>query len=114
MNMVRYLTANPAIVLVGIAIIFALGFLSLSRLPIQLLPNIERPNLGVQVSWRAASPREMESEIVIPIERELRGIPAWWNWSPFPIPATLLSPCSLSLIPTWIRPLPKRPADCSA
>ncbi len=46
----------------------------MQKLPIRLLPSIDRPVLGVQVSWRAASPREIESEIVEPIERELRGL----------------------------------------
>lgn len=45
------------------------------KLPIQLFPNIERPVISIQTGWRAASPREVESEIVEPIERELRGIP---------------------------------------
>jgi len=57
-----------------ICLLILLGFVSIQKLPIQLLPSIARPVMGVQVSWRAASPREIESEIVEPIERELRGI----------------------------------------
>lgn len=75
MGIVRRLSNNPAIVAVSVAIIVALGVLSIGKLPVQLLPNIERPVLAVQVSWRSASPQEIESEIVVPIERELQGIP---------------------------------------
>jgi multidrug efflux pump subunit AcrB len=57
-----------------ISLLILLGFVSIKNLPIQLLPSIARPVMAVQVSWRAASPREIESEIVEPIERELRGI----------------------------------------
>ena len=66
---------NPAAAGVVLALITLLGFLSLSRLPVQLFPAIERPQIGISTSWRAASPREVESEIIEPIERELRGMP---------------------------------------
>ncbi|MGF1543227.1 MAG: efflux RND transporter permease subunit [Parvularculaceae bacterium] len=66
---------NPAAVAVGVALVFLLGAMSVLRLPVQLFPNIDRPVISVQAGWRAASPREIESEIVEPIERELRGLP---------------------------------------
>ena len=84
MGLTRICLKNPAAVAVGLAIIVLLGGLSLTRLPIQLFPNIERPVIGIQTGWRAASPREMESEIVEPIERELRGLPgmvSMQSWS---------------------------------
>lgn len=74
MGIVRLLIRNPAITAVLVALSILLGVMSVQRLPVQLLPSIERPVLGVMVTWRAASPQEMESEIVEPIERELRGI----------------------------------------
>ena len=74
MNTTRFFVKNPAITASVICLLILLGFVSVTKLPIQLLPTIDRPVLGVQVSWRAASPREIESEIVEPIERELRGI----------------------------------------
>jgi len=70
----RFFIKNPAITAALICLLLLLGLVSLERLPIRLLPAIERPVLAVQVSWRAASPREIESEVVEPIERELRGI----------------------------------------
>lgn len=74
MEITRFFIKNPAITAALICLLILLGIVSVKGLPIQLLPNIERPVLSVQVSWRAASPREIESEIVEPIERELRGI----------------------------------------
>ncbi|MBB4210453.1 multidrug efflux pump subunit AcrB [Rhodothalassium salexigens DSM 2132] len=66
---------NPAAVAVIVVIAMLLGLLSLTRLPVQLFPNIERPTLTVSAGWRAASPREIESEIVQPIEEVLQGLP---------------------------------------
>jgi len=75
MGLTRICLQNPAAAGVVLAIITLLGFLSVAQLPVQLFPQIERPQITIQTQWRAASPREVESEITEPIERELRGIP---------------------------------------
>lgn len=66
---------NPAALIVIVLITLVLGVMMLTRLPVQLFPDIERPQLAVQTFWRAASPNEIESEIVEPIEDVMRGIP---------------------------------------
>jgi multidrug efflux pump subunit AcrB len=84
MNLTKLCLKNPAAVGVILAVVALFGVISISRLPIQLLPNIERPVMGIWTGWRAASPREVEAEIIEPIERELRGAPglkAMQSWS---------------------------------
>ena len=66
---------NPASVAVAVAIIVLFGLFSLNNLPIQLFPDIELPQLNVQASWRAASPKEVEAEILEPMEEVLQGLP---------------------------------------
>ena len=66
---------NPAGVAVAVAIIVLFGLFSLTRLPVQLFPNIDLPQLSVQANWRAASPKEVESEILEPMEEVLQGLP---------------------------------------
>lgn len=83
MEITRFFIRNPAITAVVICLLLLLGIVSLKQLPTQLFPAIDRPVLGVQVSWRAASPREIESEVVEPIERELRGITGMTNLRSF-------------------------------
>lgn len=75
MGLTRLCLKNPAAAAVVLALVTLLGALSISQLPIQLFPAIERPQISIWTGWRAASPREVESEITEPIERELRGIP---------------------------------------
>ena len=75
MNWTHKSLANPAAVAVFAAIILLLGVITLFRLPVQLFPDIDQPQISVQASWRAASPREVESEIVKPLEDVLQGIP---------------------------------------
>jgi multidrug efflux pump subunit AcrB len=66
---------NPAAVAVAVVMVCAFGLMSLLDLPLQLFPDIERPQMSIQTNWRAASPQEMESEIVEPIEAVMQGLP---------------------------------------
>jgi multidrug efflux pump subunit AcrB len=66
---------NPVAVAVGCILLVIFGLISLSRLPIQLTPNIDRPTINISTSWRAAAPSEVESEIVEPQEDQLRDVP---------------------------------------
>ena len=66
---------NPAAVAVAVAIVTLFGLFSLAKLPVQLFPDIELPQLSIFAGWRAASPREVESEILEPMEEVLQGVP---------------------------------------
>jgi multidrug efflux pump subunit AcrB len=70
---------NPTGVAIIVAIVSLLGLISLFRLPIQLFPDIEQPRISIQTFWRAASPMEIESEILEPQEEVLQGIPGLKN-----------------------------------
>ncbi|NMP32577.1 efflux RND transporter permease subunit [Thalassotalea sp. M1531] len=74
---------SPAAVSVAVALILLVGLISLVKLPIQLFPDIERPRIAIQTFWRAASPQEIESEIIEPQERVLRGIPGLHSMNAF-------------------------------
>ena len=64
----------PAVAVV-VALLVVFGVLAASRLPIQLLPNIEQPVVSIANFWRAAAPEEMEAEIVEPQENVLANLP---------------------------------------
>jgi multidrug efflux pump subunit AcrB len=74
-GLIRASINSPAAVAVGVAVTILFGILSLSNLPIQLFPDIDRPQIGIQTDWRAATPREIETQIVEPEEEVLQGIP---------------------------------------
>jgi len=75
MPLTRLSLSNPAAVCVGIALIVLMGVVAFTRLPIQLFPDTERPQVNIATFWRSASPMEMESEIVEPQEQLLTGLP---------------------------------------
>jgi multidrug efflux pump subunit AcrB len=65
--------AHGVAVLVTVLVVF--GLVSVLSLPVQLTPDIERPRITVEANWRAAAAEEVESEILEPIEEELKGLP---------------------------------------
>jgi multidrug efflux pump subunit AcrB len=66
---------NPAAVVVVLALVIALGIFSLIKLPFQLFPDIEEPQMTIFTGWRAAAPAEVESELIEPQEAALQGLP---------------------------------------
>ncbi|MEW5248301.1 efflux RND transporter permease subunit [Microbulbifer sp. 2201CG32-9] len=65
---------NPAAAAVAVVMAVLLGLFLASQLPVQLFPDIDNPRITIQASWRAASPKEIEAEIVEPIESVLQGL----------------------------------------
>ncbi len=45
------------------------------NLPIQLTPDIQKPEISITTNWRSATPEEVESEIIEPQENALKGLP---------------------------------------
>jgi len=66
---------SPAAIAVGVAVTILFGLFALNSLPIQLFPDIDRPQIGIETDWRAETPREVESQLVQPEEDVLQGIP---------------------------------------
>jgi len=64
----------PVSTAVGVILIVLFGFISLFRLPIQLTPNVEAPEITVQTLWPGASPQEIEREIVLEQEDQLKSL----------------------------------------
>ncbi len=64
----------PAVAVI-VALLVVFGLLAASRLPIQLLPDIQQPQVSIGNFWRAAAPEEMEAEIVEPQEDVLSNLP---------------------------------------
>jgi multidrug efflux pump subunit AcrB len=67
---------NPVAVIVAGILVVIFGTLSLMRLPVQMTPEIERPEISIYTPWRASAPNEVESEIIEPQEDVLRSVPS--------------------------------------
>ena len=52
-----------------------LGGISLSRLPVDLLPDISQPTVNVRVNYTGVGPLEMEELITRPLEQQVSAVP---------------------------------------
>jgi len=66
---------NPVATMVAVLLVALFGALSLIRLPVQLTPEVEKPEITIRTEWRAAAPEEVEAQIIEPQEKVLRGLP---------------------------------------
>jgi multidrug efflux pump subunit AcrB len=74
MESFNWSSRSPIGVIVVAVFLGLLGLLSLSRLPLQLFHDISKPELQIQAGWRTASPEEVESELLEPLENVMQGM----------------------------------------
>src|SRR5215469_6093295 len=74
MDSLNWSSRSPIGVVVIAIFLGLLGLLSLSRLPLQLFPDVNKPVLSIQMGWRTASPEEIESELLEPLENVMQGM----------------------------------------
>ncbi|MEO1079719.1 MAG: efflux RND transporter permease subunit [Pseudomonadota bacterium] len=86
MRLTQTSLANPAAVAIVASVVVLLGILSIFRIPAQLLPQIEKPIVTVFGSWPGAAPKEIEAEIIVPIEEVLQGSPGMTEMMSYSMP----------------------------
>ena len=75
MSLIRVSADNPAALLAAAVLLFVLGVVGIASLPIQMLPNLEYPEININTSWRNAAPQEVEANIIEPQETVLGQVP---------------------------------------
>lgn len=58
MNLTRPALGNPVAVIVAVLLVLLFGVISLLRMPVQMIPNVERPLIEISTTWRAAAPED--------------------------------------------------------
>ena len=74
MDIIRIAIERPIAVIAAVLMAVMFGALALARIPIQLTPDVRKPVIEVTTNWAGAAPVEVEREIVIPQEDELKGL----------------------------------------
>ena len=69
--MEKYSVKNPFTVLVGVIMVLLLGFVAVTKMQTDLLPDINTPYLMVVTVYPGASPERVESEVSQPLENTL-------------------------------------------
>ena len=67
--------ARPVMVTMATLIVLLLGTVSLSRIAIDLMPDITYPTISVRTSYEHAGPQEVENLITRPLERAFSAVP---------------------------------------
>lgn len=65
---------RPKFTVVVMIILMLLGGVSLTQLPLQLMPNVQPPIAAVATTYQGAGPEEVKEDVTIPIESELSSI----------------------------------------
>jgi len=70
----RLVLTRPVAALTALVAALVLGLVSLARLPVAYLPEIEGRSLTISASYRSSSPEEVERTICRPLEEELASL----------------------------------------
>lgn len=74
MQFVESIIRNPVKVTVGVLLTVLFGLVALVRMPMQLTPEVQRPTISVETRWPGASPQEVEREIILEQEEQLKSV----------------------------------------
>ena len=66
---------NGKLLTVIVLIIVVLGLAAATRIPIQMIPDLDVRTISVVTGWPGATPQDIEKEILIEQERYLRSVP---------------------------------------
>ena len=72
---IKYCLKNPVVVFVCCVFMLLFGWISLQKMPYQLLPQVIRPTISIYTTWVGATPYEIEKEITEKQEKYLKNIP---------------------------------------
>jgi HAE1 family hydrophobic/amphiphilic exporter-1 len=74
-NLARLTVPRPVLTIMAMLIVVTVGAISLSRLPIDLMPELTYPTLTVLTNYTNASPEEVEDLITRPVEGAVAAVP---------------------------------------
>lgn len=74
MQLIQSIVYNPVKVSVGVLLIILFSLVALMRMPMQLTPEVQRPTITVETRWPGASPQEIEKEIILEQEEQLKSV----------------------------------------
>jgi HAE1 family hydrophobic/amphiphilic exporter-1 len=74
MDYIRFAIDNPVKVTVAVLLLMIFSIMALFQIPIQLVPNVDKPLITVETRWTGRSPQEVEREIIEEQEDKLKGV----------------------------------------
>jgi HAE1 family hydrophobic/amphiphilic exporter-1 len=76
MGLIRWCVRYPVSVTVGMILAVLFGVISLYRIPLQMTPTVDRPEITVETEYLGAAPQEVEQEVTDRLEERLNSVEA--------------------------------------
>jgi len=73
-DLIKFAISRPVTITVFAILIVLFGIIGLTRLPVQLAPDTELPQIEVHTQWPGATPTEMENNVVERQEEKLKSL----------------------------------------
>jgi len=73
-DLIKFAISRPVTIAVFAILIVLFGIIGLTRLPVQLAPDTELPQIEVHTQWPGATPTEMENNVVERQEEKLKSL----------------------------------------
>ena len=74
MNLIELSIKRPVAVMAAVIAVVMFGILALTKIPIQLTPDVRKPVISLRTVWPGAAPAEIEREITNRQEEVMKGL----------------------------------------
>ncbi|MEM7244720.1 MAG: efflux RND transporter permease subunit [Acidobacteriota bacterium] len=74
MNLIDLALRRPVTVTVGVLLLLMFGLIGLQAIPVQLVPDVDRPVINVNTPWPGRSPQEVVEDVTKAQEEQLKNV----------------------------------------